>query len=54
MRLVILSTVPAKPSEFADLKKELEQRGYKLNIRKKRSPKMGANYYNEFQRIYKN
>jgi hypothetical protein len=34
-RGVIKATVPAKPSEFADLKRELKNIGYRLRIAKK-------------------
>lgn len=33
---VIQRTTPAKPEEYADLKKELEQIGYELKVRQRR------------------
>ena len=31
---------PAKPAEYADLQRELEQRGYDLTIRKRATPRI--------------
>ena len=36
----IANSDPAKPAEYADLQKELEQRGYELDIRKRATAKM--------------
>lgn len=37
--LVILNTMPAKLADFKELKKELENRGYKLQVVKKHTQK---------------
>jgi len=36
----IANSHPAKPAEYADLQKELEQRGYDLDIRQRASSRM--------------
>ncbi len=36
----VANSDPAKPDEYADLKRELEQRGYDLTIRQRASSKM--------------
>jgi len=38
---------PAKPDEFADLQRELEQRGYKLTIRNRATSKMHQRRHEE-------
>lgn len=37
-------TVPAKPSEYAELKRELESLGYKLKVYKKRTQEIMNNF----------
>jgi hypothetical protein len=40
-------TKPAKPSEYADLKAELESIGYRLDVKKRRSHKMWSRAYDD-------
>lgn len=36
----IANSDPAKPAEYAELQRELEQRGYELTIRRRATPQM--------------
>lgn len=46
----IHSSVPAKPEEYADLKKELESIGYNLNVIQKQNRKKYLKSYYEIKR----